>query len=467
MKWQRVAALAAFLWFGVLAVGYMVVHAPVAAASLAGLGRTLLCILAVLLLVALAGALGTLVTGRLAGLYDLERVAVSLLFGLALISLVILLLSLLHLYPPAWLGWLLTAGLTSVLFRPLAGWWRKLTNGMRSCITREDGWYLRFVQLSILVMLVLALILALAPPTKWDSLTYHLVGPETYLENGGTVSIPENHFLGFPMLAHMLYLWVMLLSGPNAVALLHAVFGLAALLLVLGFSQRIGYRSAGWLAVAVLLISDTIRGEFSWPYIDLALMAYTFAAVALVIADGENGAGYRYTILSGIFVGCMLGVKYTAATYTIGLGLLSLWAHRKPSWWRSVKITALLTFVALLSFSPWLVKNRIVDGNPIAPFVWGTAGFDELDQWYYLLPGTGLSLLEILVLPVQVPVFGAEMGTFQGATGPLLFALIPFAFLGWKKRLLGYRRAVVSLSVVAGCGYAAWLAGAASSWLLL
>jgi hypothetical protein len=466
-RWARIGALLALVWLGVLAAGYVAVHNPITARVALAAGGTLLAILAVAVMVGASGAIGRLIMRRLDGYSAPESAALQALAGLAVISILVMAAGLLHLVPPRWLAWALTVALAAALHRPLIAWARELADGLKAACAPLDDRAARWLRWGALALLALAVVLALAPPTKWDALTYHLAGPELYIEQGGMVSVPENHFLGFPMLVQMLYLWLMVLAGDTAPALLHAAFGGAMLLTLIGFAGRAGRPSAGWLAAAALLASESIWGEFSWPYNDLALMAYALAAVILLLDLPPGGERMRRVVWAGVMTGCMLGVKYTAAPYTVGVGLLALWSARRRGLAAMLREAALVTVVAAAVFAPWLAKNWIVDSNPVSPFVWGTRGLDELDQWHYLRPDTGLGLGQVIVLPVQVPIFGQEGGVFQGDTGPLVFALLPLVGVGWRRRDAAGRAMISGLAVYALPGVLSWLAGAATSWFLL
>jgi hypothetical protein len=316
-------------------------------------------------------------------------------------------------------------------------------------------------------------IMALVPPTEWDALTYHLAGPQTYLRAGRIISVPDNHFFSFPQLVEMLYLWLMILARPHASALLHAVFGGLALILVIELGRRAGGRSTGWLAAAVLLSVQTVLNAFNWSYNDLALMAYTLAAFALLVSWADEPAGRdRLLVYAGVCTGCMMGVKYTAAGYTLGVAALALWlalrgGDRRADWRRIVRAEGLIVAAALVTFLPWIIKNTLLEGNPLAPFLWGTAGFDELDQWYYLRPGTGTPLWKLWLVPVQATIFGTEANTYQASTGALIMGLLPLAALGWRHREAAARTALTRLMIFAVPGTLAWLAGVAVTFFLM
>ncbi|MBN1120385.1 MAG: hypothetical protein JXJ17_04865 [Anaerolineae bacterium] len=469
MNRRRIGPLLAVVWLGVIVSGYVLVHFPITAGIAAALLQTGLGIVAVIALVILGGAIGALITPDLSPLSDLERASVQALLGLALISFLAVVLGLLGLFPPRWLAWLLIAAALGGLHRQVIAWARSMWNGLRGVITAQDEWHIRAIQIAMLVLIVMAVILALLPETKWDALTYHLVAPDWYLKEGRIFSYPENHFFGFPQLVEMLFLWVMVLAGPNAAALINGMFGLLLLSMLLGLLNRYGKPAVGWVVVAMLLISDSVWGQFFWAYNDLAYMAYTLAAIILILAWGRdnNRPDNRLLILSGVMTGCMMGVKYLAAPFTIGIGLLSVWLTYRSGWKKAVTATGLLVLIALLAFAPWLLKNLIIDGNPVSPFIWGTSGYDEIDQYHYLRPQTGLKIGNLLLLPIQLAIFGTEGGVFQGSTGALLFGLPPLALIGWRRRDEATRGLITGLFIAVLPGFLTWLAGGVISEFLV
>jgi hypothetical protein len=469
MNRRRIGPLLAFVWLGVVVSGYVLVHFPLTAEIAAALLQTALGIISVIALVVLGGALGALIAPDLSPLSDLERGSVQALLGLTLISVLAVVLGLLGLFPPRWLAWLLIAAALGGLYKQVIAWVRSMWNGLRGVITSQDEWHIRVIQIAVLILIMMAVILALLPETKWDALTYHLVAPDWYLKEGRIFSYPENHFFGFPQLVEMLFLWVMILSGPNAAALINGMFGLLLLPILLGLLHRHGKPAVGWIAVAILMASDSVWGQFFWAYNDLAYMAYTFAAIILILAWGRDaGQGNnRLLIMAGVMTGCMMGVKYLAAPFTVGIGLLVVWLAYRSGPKKTLAAAGLVVLIAVLAFAPWLLKNLIVDGNPLSPFFWGTSGYDAIDQVHYVRPQTGLKFGNILLLPIQLAIFGTEGGVFQGSTGALLFGLPPLALIGWRRRDAESRHLVTGLFIAVLPGFLTWLAGGVISEFLV
>jgi hypothetical protein len=485
-------ALVVLTWLTMMIAGYYVGHKPFDANTARAVSAAFLDLLSVALLVTLGGALGSLIftplpegqSPALAGEGETERsdivqrwlgegvggsietLAIHALLGLGILSLIIFALVALALIPSPWLAWLLTlAGLAALNRRALA-WLRALWDTLHA-FRFEDRWT-RFVVSGVLALLGMALIVSLAPPNKWDALVYHLTAPAAYLRAGRFVSGADNHFFGFPQAVEMLYLWLMRLRGleGTAAAPLHFAFGAWMLLLMLGLSQRLtGSPRAGWVAAAILLVSDSFWGEFAWPYVDLASAAYTLAAFIVIAANANIR---RAWLVGGLLTGFALSTKYTLAGPAIGLGLLVLWSNRKAGAASAVWTAARFTAVALAVLAPWLIKNALLDGNPLFPLIFPTAHFDALDQTYYLRPGTGLPLWRLLIAPLDATIVGREAGAPYGSSaGALLVALLPAVIVSWRTRSTDQRAFVRAALILVAPAYLLWLVGNGVSWFLV
>lgn len=460
-------ALVLLVWLAALVAGYYVGHKPFGGETALAVARAALDLLAVAALVALGGALGTLLLPAAPDpLSPAETLAIRALLGLGVLSLTVFALVALALIPPAWLAWLLTLAGLAALHRHALRWLRSLRNILLEILPPPGGRWTRFIALSVLLLLGMALVVALAPPSKWDALVYHLAAPTAYLRAGRFVDSAANHFHGFPQAVEMLYLWLLRMRGPlgTATAPLHFAFGGLLLLLLIGLATRLtGSARVGWLAAAVLLVSDSFWGQFAWPYVDLAASAYTLAAFVAITLDGKP----RW-LLGGLLTGFALSTKYTLAGPAIGLGLLALSSHRERGLPAALWTAARFTAVALAVLAPWLVKNALLEGNPIAPLIFPSRHFDALDQFYYLRPGTGLPLWQLLAAPVHATIIGREAGAPYGSSaGALLVALLPLILVGWRARPDDQRAIIRRAFVLSLPAYLLWVVGNGVSWFLV
>ncbi|MCA9947410.1 MAG: glycosyltransferase family 39 protein, partial [Anaerolineales bacterium] len=342
----------------------------------------------------------------------------------------------------------------------------------------------RGITIYLLIVLGLALILALLPPTDWDGLFYHLKGPKLYLAAGrivGGIDIPH---LSFPALFEMLFTLAMGLRGDIAAKLLHFSFipWLMALVYLIstGFfateacpehgrrnteekekssqisAPSVANKQNGWTAVLVLISMPMVLNLGAQAYNDLPLAFYQVAALVALLRWRQNEQT-GWLILSGTFAGLSMGLKYTSFVTPLLLAGFVVWhfwnrekrnnpqsASTPPQRLRAsalknslpplLILTAATTLIAL----PWYLKNWAFTGNPVYPFVFGGQFWDDFRAAAYAGTGTGLGFdpIALLRLPHDL-ILGLNDASQDGQPGPLFLIFLPavlvYAFSKWKK----------------------------------
>lgn len=368
-----------------------------------------------------------------------ERFALRVLLGLGLISHVYVLVGLFNIQ-----AFLVILALMFLNLNWAGGskWVQEIR--ATAAAARPQGRWQFFLAAVAAVALLSALARAFAPPTAWDALTYHLVGPETYLRAGQIVADPNNHFLGFPQGAELLYTPLLgtadnpLSFGP---ALLHFSFGVLGLLAVAGLTRRFSDRTAGWMAAVILLSAYSFWWLLGVPYVDLAAFAYGAAGICALVSWRES-RNPRWLIIFGMVAALAIGVKYTAGMLLLA-GLVFVLVRDRRGFPRAALMMIVTT---VLVFSPWLVKGLVLYGNPIYPFVFNGLSWDAERAAVFSTFGRGLlagpDAWQLALLPFSASVFGIERGAgFAFTTGVWwLFAplIVPLAwpFLDARARTL-------------------------------
>lgn len=441
-------ARAAIIFIGLFAllVAYYWVHKPFDALIALRVGGALLDVATVAVLFVLAAGVGRAALARmdLKLLTRPERLALEAGIGVGIVALGTLLFGLAGLFRPLLLwGVLIIAVL--LLRQHLLGWLREMRDLLRSVRIESAGQ--AGVALFCGLLLVLALLVALAPPTHWDSLAYHLVGMQRALRQGGIYAQPDNFYLGLSQNVEMLYgLTVGLFGRDTAAAPVHFGLGMLALLATAGVVRRYAGRSAGWVAVLLLLSAYNVWGLFGWAYVDLGTMLYGALALVAATAWRETVAAGKSTrgwlIVMGAIVGLGMGVKYTTAALGLALGVFVL-LHQPR---RVVQNGVVMGLAAALAFAPWAAKGVLLYHNPIYPFVlnglnWNADRAAAFNPVAYSLVGRG-DAWQIPIIPVAATIFGQDLVDGYGFTaGPWLltiFLLLPlvWAFLDARARRL-------------------------------
>jgi hypothetical protein len=324
----------------------------------------------------------------------------------------------------------ITIVLGLVFFRPVLAWWRQW--GGLAGLWRESGSFERAVAVVLGFFISAALLIALAPPLKWDALVYHLVLPQAYLDLGRLAYLPWIIKSGHPQNIELLYAWAMTIGGAPAAAVLGWLAGVTALAGLLGYlHQHFGLRPA-WVGTAAVVSGYSVASALAWAYVDWWGL---FLGLGALVTLGRWRMSGRWgeLALAGTFAGMALATKYPAGV----LGAAALAALGWHIWKRRA---ALLPSVSTFGLSalvfplPWIVKNWVTTGNPFYPlFFEGGAMNAVRTEVYTHTPPFG-NLLDILILPVRATYLGLEgREGYASAIGPLLLAFGALAWAGWPR----------------------------------
>lgn len=484
---RQLLPIVAVAWVVLVTSAYFAVHKPgnpEQFSALAGAPGAVAGTLAALRLEALAKSAGSLagllatlgvasVLGRpwmraLRGMEGRSQIALQLGAGLAGLSYLVLAMGALGAYS-RWAAWGITA--ISLPFA-LRQWVRRL-RGWRVRLpgARADRWLAGFV----LGLLLLGAISALAPPTAWDSLVYHLTGPRLYLEAGRITHDLDLPYLGFPQAGSMLFLWGMLLAGDRVPQLIQLSFGLLTIALLPQVVRRVA-PGRSWLAAAILLGVPTAQLLLGWAYVEWIVAYAGLASFVLLTANSTptdsaaqaiGAERIGQIVLAGLLASLALNTKYTAVWMVAGLVLVAYLRRR------SFAEAALFGGSVCIFLAPFLLKNWVLTSNPIYPFLFSGTFWDPYRAAWYSRAGTGLGLRELIVAPWEATIWGLEGGYFEGhpsygaTIGPILLGLIPLALLRFKGALPEHTKLKTALLVLCATAYLGWLAQLAFSQLLV
>jgi 4-amino-4-deoxy-L-arabinose transferase-like glycosyltransferase len=319
--------------------------------------------------------------------------------------------------------------------------------------------------ITILIGLITALIVAVCilswvPPVSRDALTHHLAIPKIYLEKGGIVEIRWIGASYFPQNVDLLYMLPLYFGNDILAKYIHFTFALLTAWLIFGYLKKRIDTLHALFAVLLFLSLPVIVKLSITVYVDLGLIFFTTASLLLLFKWSEEGYRIRYLLLSAVFCGLALGTKYNGL---IGFFLLTLFvpfmyvrnarAARKRQL-RAAGCGLLFGAVALLVFSPWMIRNAVWTGNPLHPLFPGafstqksTHKTSEADsRMKNSLPRKPTSPFwirknafherwwQIALIPVRVFFEGRDDDPrfFDGRLNPLLFFLPIFAFTGFR-----------------------------------
>lgn len=470
LKWGGVALFVGWLFFSLSA--YYVVQKPFSAPKLAvllenrddwlrfsfsaaALGRSLLDVAAALWLTWIALGVGLWLLARFRLTMSRgEQLLLALGLGFGALGLGTLFLGM--------MGWLATA-----VFYILAILLTLLTSRSSFLLVRrlrlpKPG---RVTAVYLFLALGMTISLALLPPTSFDALLYHLKGPKLFLE-AGQIEAFDIFPLYFPSLFEMFYLMGMAVRGDVTAKLLHVVFHFMLAGLVFVTARRHLKLKDAWTAVLFFYAMPLVLSLASWAYSDLGLAFYQMAAIYALLY-WRRTRQLNWLLLSGALAGLAMGFKYTSFITPLFLAGIVLWDYRRD-WKAAVRSLVPLTLITSLVGAPMYVRNWILVGNPVYPFL-----YDWFDGRYwdtyravsYAETGTGIGLdpVAILRLPYDITL-GYKDVAQDVQLGPLLLAFLPLLLL------VGFRRwrqrtppALTTLLLFALAQYGFWTIGVIST----
>jgi len=308
---------------------------------------------------------------------------------------------------------------------------------------RRVNYFLTVVLIGLTFLLIFSIILlSCVPPVSKDALVHHLAVPKLYLKHGGMYEIPTMVFSYYPMNLHLLYLIPLYFGNDIVPKFIHFSFALLTAWLIFYYlRRRIDLRYA--LGGALFFLSIPIIVKLSITvYVDLGLIFFTLAALLLLFRWVERGFQPKFLVLSAVFCGLAMGTKYNGL---ITFFLLTLFipfiysrysGDRASSFFHTAGQGLLFFLLALLVFSPWMIRNYMWTHNPVYPLYnnWFSSQetvlniaanpFQFRSQVYHE------SWWQIALLPIRIFFQGQDGNPqyFDGRLNPFLLVLPCFAF---------------------------------------
>jgi hypothetical protein len=340
------------------------------------------------------------------------------------------------------------------------GWLPREAPGPRERLGPWEG--------AVLMILAAAVALefcgALTPEIFYDSLVYHLALPKLYLLKGRLAPIPYNIFSGLPLGMQMLYGLALALSDEKLASLLHLSFGLATAAAIYCLGRRFFSRSTGVLAAFFFFVCPMTLYAGWGCGVDLGAGFFCIGALMAMLrdlfaADSQAAEAKRplWPACAGLLLGFACGTKYNVLPLAAVLVGVYAWQNRRQGRpWRAVLV---MCAAAAAVFSPWLVKNIVLFGGPLYPYLRGLfrdAGW--IVDWQSFMSAAGsrspailLALTgwkDLLLQPWTASVGSWPMGDWPG---PVFVTLIPWLFL-----MRPGRPAARALLAAAAGSYLAW-----------
>lgn len=277
---------------------------------------------------------------------------------------------------------------------------------------------------AFLPFLALYLANALAPEYQPDAATYHLGLVAEWVRRGAFAARIGFYDL-LPLGAETLFFPAVLAGGFSAAKLVHFAFLCATVPLLTRLGARLGLDRGAALAAAGLYALSPVTGiAGTAAYNDAALVFFSLAVFALLVEDSGRPDD-SLMLHAGLAAGFCYAIKVTGILAAAGLLGWLLWKRR----WRGA---VLASAAAVVSVAPWMARNVLLTGNPLAPLgnrIFPNDAFHAFNEEFlahYLSDYGGLSW-------ARVPhALGLDGAVLQGLVGPVVF-LLPLALFALRK----------------------------------
>lgn len=303
--------------------------------------------------------------------------------GLAVGTLALFVLGLMHLYRPVPIA-VVAAGVVAgragrrrtvrSVIDPVVGVWRAV---------RAEPWLWAFG--------VVCSLPALLPPYRWDEGSYQLAQAEQWVQAGWLTVDP---FLRYPLNAanwQLLQGVALMLGGPSVVHLLTWLTGVLTTLVVMLIVRRAGApRVLAYVAALAFFVTPLVQEQLTVGMTDIPLMGAFAASVYLLTRTrietmgGSQirpyGGAYAIAgvVAAGLVAGMFVGMKILGLLYLpLFLGLAGVRVSRAAVGHGAGRALTVYGAALVLASAPWYVRSAVLVGDPIPPVVAGWRGVES------------------------------------------------------------------------------------------
>ncbi len=371
----------------------------------------------------------------------------------------------------ALLGWLSPWVVGSLCVLSIALSWRvlstlagRLYKETRSWLSefKTDPWPWKIVIIAVAVLIILAGIASMLPPSS-DAAAFYM--PIAKVTGASHRLLPlRGEFEGFSrigLLGELHYAALIGLGSMTAAKGFTWLAGLAIAAMVSAVGSKVGLgRKGRWITAVTVLTSTAVTFIIVSGKVDLYAAALGSAAFFWAL-QWKRYPDKHPLRLAGIFTGVSVIAKlpYAAALAPAILALV-LWRlasgqvedlpEGKPAWLPyAIAIFLLGTWMAPMAV-PHVLKNGLLFGEPLAPFIVAPGHYTLLQSWF------SPEVTRILILTYPFALILGYNAMQAGHLSVLMLAFLPLAFLLRKPRRF-LDSPMVQLTLCSAIGVVVWL----------
>ena len=229
--------------------------------------------------------------------------------------------------------------------------------------------------LLLLFALAPAAVLALYPPTEFDSTLYHLPYAKAFSTLHTVVFLPALRFPVFPQLVEMLFTAALAVSDDISAQLIHFLCLALTAAALAAWSRRLATARAGTWAAATWLGSPIVLGAGAAAYVDLGLALFCTLSLYAWTVWRETGEK-RWLAWSAVLAGFAASTKYHGLFFVFAIPAAELISKRGAGRREALRFLA----ISILVLSPFYARIVTETGNPLFPYFSGWFGGSAWSQ---------------------------------------------------------------------------------------
>jgi hypothetical protein len=321
------------------------------------------------------------------------------------------------------------------------------------CTDKTNRFWFKLIVAGLVLIVIAVLIMAAVPPTSRDALSHHLAIPKLWIKSGSIAPMPQFTFSYYPMNIDLLYVIPIVFGNDIIPKYIHFLFAVATAGLIYSYLKLRANPTMSLLG-ALLFLSTPIIVKLSInAYVDLGLVFFSWASIYYLFAWARSLPSTKHLVFSAIFCGLGIGTKYNGM---IVLFLMTLFValiynrsvdqkHYRPI--RVIGYPVIFFLVAMTIFSPWMIRNYRLTGNPVYPLYRDRIGSQtvtaemtnmSMKPWLQRKLIYHETLLETGLIPLRIFFQGQDDNPqfFDGRLNPAL-CLFPFLLLLKRRKTDG------------------------------
>ncbi|MCP4379640.1 MAG: hypothetical protein GY794_26165 [bacterium] len=281
---------------------------------------------------------------------------------------------------------------------------------------------------------------ALFRPARGDAVAFYMTIAKYMAHYERLVPLPTYHtFTQIGLQGEMHFAALMSLGSESAAKGFVWPTSLAGLGMLLAIGGMVGLRRRGkWIAIAMYFTSTAVTLISIDAKVDLFAAAMGLGAVYWALRTSDSP--WQAACLCGLFTSLAVVAKFSYAGALVpGVFILLVWrrivsdcdgGRRKAMILTGLVVLAIWGGCAFLGGVPHLVKNGVLFGEPLAPFVGGGSDW-HVQNWFKGDGGPETVRWIHMTYPLAL-VYG-KYGMQHGTLSPLILAFFPLVVLSWRR----------------------------------